>query len=243
MMLTKQDYISSLAFLVTDYGFKCESSLLDNSFEVIKYRKPNRQLHLIFDSDGHLRRLYVMNNNTESPDYKDTENCYTSDMLELLSNTSETSYDDYFGKNRPDGIYELPKEQELQNIRDLVVDNAKIITGEIWPKKSIIDDLYSNKVGFKAKAGWKPDGHLLQLKSELEFLKSHGYELVVDDSNLPEYADFKWEKNLIFENKNKNKKIEILVDYRGQCYLVRYSNNGKASGYIDYNLEDIKRRA
>ena len=242
-MLTKQDYISSLAFLVTDFGFKCESNLLDNSFEVIKYRKPNRQLHLVFDSDGHLRRLYVINNNTESPDYKDTENCYTSEMLELLSNTSERSYDDYFGKNRPDGIYGLPKEQELQNIINLVVDNAKIIKGELWPKKSIIDNLYSNKIGFKAKAGWKPDGHLLQLKGELGFLKNHGYELVVDDSNLPEYADFKWEKNLIFENKNKNKKIEVLIDYRGQCYLVRYCNNVKASEYIDYDLEDIKRRA
>jgi hypothetical protein len=242
-MLTKQDYISSLAFLETSFGFKCENSLLDNSFELIKYRKPNRQLHLIFDNDGHFRRLYVINNNTESPDYKDTENCYTSDMLELLSNTSERSYNNYFGKNRQDGVYELPKEQRLKNIRDLVAENAKIITGELWPKKSLIDKLYSNKVGYKAKAGWKPDGHLLQLKGELEFLKSRGYSLVIDDSNLPEYADFKWEKTLFFENKNENKKIEILIDYRGQCYLVRYFNNGKASDYIQYNLEDIKRRA
>jgi hypothetical protein len=217
MMLTKQEYISSLAFLETVYGFKCENSLLDSSFEVIKHRKPNRQLHLIFDSNGQFRRLYAINNNTETPDYKDTENCYTSDMLELLSNTTERSYDDYFGKNRPDGIYELPEEQKLKNIRDLVLDNAKILNGEFWPKRSILDNLYSNKVGFKAKAGWKPDGHLLQLKVELEFLQSQGYALVIDDSNLPEYADFKWEKNLVFENKNKNKKIEILIDYRGQC--------------------------
>lgn len=240
-MLTKQDYISTLAFLETDYGFKSESSLLDNSFEIIRYRKPNRQLHLIFDSDGHFRRLYVINNNTEPPDYKDTENCYTSDMLELLSNTSERSYDNYFGKNRPDGIYELPLKQKLKNIRDLVLDNAKIISGEHWPTKSIIDNLYSSKIGFKSKAGWKPDGHLLQLKGELEFLKSHGYELVLDDSNLPEYEDFKWEKNLIYENQNK--KIEILIDYRGQSHLVRYFNNGKASDYMEYNLDDIKRRA
>lgn len=242
-MLTKQDYISTLAFLEIDYGFKCECRLLDSSYEVIKYRKPNRQLHLIFDSDGHFRRLYVISNNIESPDYKDTKNCYTSDMLELLSNTSERSYDNYFGKNRPDGVYELPKEQKLKNIRDLVIDNAKIITGELWPAITIIDNLYSNKVGFEAKAGWKPDVHLLQLKDELKFLKSHGYELIVDDSNLPEYADFKWEKTLVFENKNKNKKIDILIDYRGQCYLVRFIDNGKVSDYIEYNLEDIKRRA
>jgi ribulose bisphosphate carboxylase small subunit len=241
-MLTTENYINSLDFLIEEFKFTFNRVSLPGDFEVIQYLSVNRRVDLVFDKNQHLRRTYILNTEKYVPKYKEIDLCYTLEMLDLITNTVDRNHKQYFGNNRQDGIIELSDEQIIKDLIDILLDNKKVILGEIWPDKKLIDESYTKKMGYQIIAGWQPDTQLMRIKENLKFLLDNNYVIVYDDDTSPEYDSFSWEKCLKYENIESKDCIEILVDYRGQCDYMRFSSNGVNSDYMQTDFEEIKRK-
>lgn len=241
-MIPKEKYISILNELFQGLEYKTETSELANDFFRYRYILKNRIVDLVFRNKTNFVRTYVLNTENYIPDYKETENCFTLEMLDMLTGTTSKNFIEYFGPNPGDGIYERSIEQILKDFSDVVKANFKVIQGENWPKKNEIDSKYSEKMGYEIKAGWKPDMQLIRYKNELTFLLESGFQITQDDNELPEYDSFRWEPRIIYYNKINNTLLEIEIDYRGQCTNMRFGVGTKKEPLRAYDLKLIQER-
>lgn len=240
-MLKIEDYIEKLNFLVSKYGFTLSHIRLPENFKAVYFSSLNRRIDLIFHYNGNLIRTYILNTEALIPSYKDNDNCINIEILDLINGTTIKNHNKYWGKNRKSGVYELTDEQQLKDLRDILIDNKKIIKGKSWPSKDYLDSLCSNRLGYKSTHGWKPDSQLSRIKKELEFLSEFGYEKIFDHDDKPEYQSFAWEKTVIYENKMNGHTVSIEVDYRGQCDTMCFKNQGEWTSREMTDYEKIKK--
>jgi hypothetical protein len=212
---------------------------LPNNFQLYRFLLKNRMVDLIFENNKRLARTYILNTENYIPEYKDTQKCYTLEMLDLISGTTKRNADIYFGENRPDGIYQRTSEQLIKDFIDIFIDNFQIVIGKQWPTKELIDQQLAVKMGYKTEAGWKPDPQIMRIKQELEFLINKGFEIIHDDSTLPEYDSFRWEPIVIYYNQIQDVLIEVEVDYRGSCNNLKIGSKLNPGNSIPYDLNII----
>jgi len=238
-MINREQYIESLNTLLQDIDHQFIKFDLSNRFFAYRFILKNRMVDLIFENNKRLARTYILNSENNIPEYKDTQKCYTLEMLDLISGTTKRTSDIYFGKNKPDGIYQLTSEQLLNDFSEIIIDNFQIVIGNEWPTKEKIDQQLSVKMGYKTEAGWKPDPQIMRIKNELEFLIKIGFEIIQDDSELPEYDSFRWEPTIIYYNQIQEVLIEVEVDYRGSCNNMKIGSKLKPGNSIPYDLNSI----
>lgn len=244
-LINKDLRINCVLQILNGVQYNWKSQKLPNDYSLTRFEVigKSRMIDMIYNNQLHLVRTYLLNIDNGIPDYKDSENCYTLDMLDLLTGTSSRNADKYFGSERPDGIYTRTEEQILNDFFEILLDNKSMILGIEWIPKSRIDEIKSKKMGYPSNSGWTPDGHLLRIEKELSFLKNAGFFKKYDDNEKPEYeSGFKWEKLLIFENSNTSERVEVMVDYRGQSEFMKFGNrNNNSSQWKQYNLEEVKK--
>ena len=241
-MINKIDFLKNINLILRDLNYVYEESPIDDKFYLGRFSINNREVHLIFNKEDGLVKWYLLNTSTEIPDYKNTHLCFSLEMLDILSGTSERNSKLYWGDNRPDGMYRLTSDQMLKNQVDLIQDNYKLFASDKWMHKSIIDEKYSEKMGYKTEVGWKPDAHLAGIINKLSFLEEKGFTIIHNDNNLPEYeSGFQWEKYLVYENAELKTRLEIMIDYRGQSDFMRTVTNGNTSPYEEFNSEKIRK--
>lgn len=85
----------------------------------------------------------------------------------------------------------------------------------------------------------KPDPHIIRIKNDLEFLIKKGFEIIQDDSTLPEYDSFRWEPKVIYYNQKQDVLIETEVDYRGSGTNMKIGSKLKPGNSIPYDLNFI----
>jgi hypothetical protein len=239
-MVEREMYLNCIRDLLknVEYNFSCID--LPNNYQLNRFFFNYRMIDLIFENHSRLARTYVLNTENSIPDYKDTHKCYTIEMLDLISWTTKRNFDLYFGKNRPDGIYQRTSEQLIMDFIVIFNDNLQVIIGNEWPTKEKIDEQLSLKMGYKTEAGWKPDPHIIGIKNDLEFLLQNGFEIIKDDSELPEYDSFRWEPTVIYYNLLQDTLLEVEVDYRGSCNNMRIGTKLKTGNTIPYDLNLLK---
>jgi ribulose bisphosphate carboxylase small subunit len=240
-MLKIQDYIENLSFLISKYGFSLTQNELPENFNAVYFSNVNRRIDLIFHYNGNLIRTYILNTEEKTPSYKDNDNCINIETLDLIKGTTIKNHNKYWGKNRKPGVYELTDEQQLKDLRDILLDNKKVFRGKRWPTQDYLNKLHSNRNGYKATHGWKPDPQLTRIKKNLDFLFEIGYEKIFDHDDKPEYQSFAWEKTVIFENKRTGHAISIEVDYRGQCDTMCFKNQGEWTVREKTDYDKIKK--
>ena len=239
-MVKQEQYINSLTHVFQDLESTITKLDLPNNFQLYRFLFKNRMVDLIFENNKRLARTYILNTENYIPEYKDTQQCYTLEMLDLISGTTKRNADIYFGENRPDGIYQRTSEQLIKDFIDIFNDNLQVIIGTEWPTKEKIDQRLSLKLGYRIEAGWKPDPHIIRIKKDLEFLLQNGFEIIKDDSELPEYDSFRWEPTVIYYNQIQDVLIEVEIDYRGSSNNMKIGSKLKPGNSISYDLNLIK---
>ncbi len=239
-MLNKEQYINSLKNMFQNLEHKFIITDLPNNFQCYRFILKNRMIDLIFENNKRLAQTYILNTENDIPEYKETQKCYTLEMLDLISGTTKRNSEIYFGKDKPDGIYQRTSEQLIKDFIDIFNDNLQVIIGNEWPTKEKIDQQLSLKMGYKTEAGWKPDPHIIRIKKDLEFLLQNGFEIIKDDSELPEYDSFRWEPTVIYNNQIQDVLIEVEIDYRGSSNNMKIGSKLKPGNSISYDLNLIK---
>jgi hypothetical protein len=235
--------INCILQILKEAEYSLESQKLPNDYTLTRFKVvgKSRMIDLIYNVQSQLVRTYLLNVKNGIPDYKDTNNCYTLEMLDILTETTSRNSDKYFGENRPDGVYTRTNDQILSDYHDILFENKSMILGEEWIPKTQIDQIKTKKMGYTSFAGWAPDGQLQRIEQELSFLKQLGFIKKYDDNDLPEYeSGFKWEKLIIFENSNTSESVEVMVDYRGQSDFMKFGNKNNSPQWKPYNPEEIK---
>jgi hypothetical protein len=236
-----KDYKRTLEFLEREYGFTIQQHELDENYIRVCYEKNKRRVDLIFKKNQTLIRTYILNTEKGIPSYKDNDICLTSGGLDLISTTTTRNHDAYWGKNRPDGVYQLTDEQQLKDLKDIFLDNIELIAGDQWPDKSSLDKRYAEKMGFFIAYGWKPDPQLERIKNDLKFLFEYDYLIIYDHDDKPEYESFAWEKRVVYENRLTNHAVLVEVDYRANNDSMCFRENGTWSTPEIMDVEKIKK--
>ncbi|MGL4598189.1 MAG: hypothetical protein ACRCYO_11690 [Bacteroidia bacterium] len=236
-----KDYIRTLEFLEREYNFATQQHELGQDHIRVCYERNKRRIDLIFKKNQTLIRTYILNTEKCIPSYKDNDVCLTSDGLDLISNTTTRNHRVYWGENRPDGVYQLTDEQQLKDLKDILLDNIELLVGNQWPDRSSLDKRYAEKMGFPITYGWKPDPQLKRIKNDLTFLFEYGYLIIYDHDDKPEYESFAWEKRVVYENRITNHTVLIEVDYRATNDFMCFRKNETWSTQEPLDIEKIKK--